>query len=59
MFQKDYTTERRKFKHLTKEKRAQIEILLKHNISKIQIANDCQVCRSKSEQSISWRLRII
>ena len=39
MFQKDYTTERRNFKHLTK-KRAQIEILLKHNIPKTQIAKE-------------------
>lgn len=46
MFQKDYTTERRKFKHLTKEKRAQIEILLKHNISKMQIAKELGISRS-------------
>lgn len=46
MFQKDYTTKRRKYKHLTKEKRAQIEILLKQNMPKIQIAKEIGISRS-------------
>lgn len=46
MFQVDYSTNRRKFKHLTKEKRAQIEILLKQRIPKTQIAKELGISRS-------------
>lgn len=46
MLQKDYNTKRRKFKHLTKEKRAQIEILIKNNIPKSQIAKQLGISRS-------------
>lgn len=46
MTQEHYTTKRRKFKHLTKEKRAQIEILLKQGIPKVQIAKEIGISRS-------------
>lgn len=46
MLQKDYTTKKREFKHLTKEKRAQIEILLKSNMPKTQIAKTLRISRS-------------
>lgn len=38
MCRNHYTTKERKFKHLTKEKRAQIKILLKQKTSKAKIA---------------------
>lgn len=48
MTQKDYTTKRKKFQHLTKEKRAQLEILLKikPKIPKTQIAKTLEIARS-------------
>ena len=48
MTQKYYTTKRKKFQHLTKEKRAQLEILLKikPKIPKTQIAKTLGIARS-------------
>ncbi len=46
MIQQKYTTTRRKFQHLTKEKRAQIEILLRHGLPKTQIAKELGIARS-------------
>ena len=46
MLQKDYTTKKRKFQHLTKEKRAQIEILLKQKMTKTEIAKAVGIARS-------------
>lgn len=41
-----YTTGRRKFQHLTREKRAQIEILLRQKLPKTQIAKAVGISRS-------------
>ena len=46
MTQGHYTTERRKFQHLTREKRAQIEILLRQKLPKTQIAKAVGISRS-------------
>ena len=46
MTQEQYTTKRRKFQHLTKEKRAQIEILLKQGFAKTKIAEAVGISRS-------------
>ena len=46
MTQEEYTTKRRKFQHLTKEKRAQIEILLRQKLPKVQIARAVGISRS-------------
>ena len=46
MAQEQYNTGRRKFQHLTKEKRAQIEILLKQGVAKAQIAKAVGISRS-------------
>ena len=46
MSQKDYTTRRRGFQHLTREKRAQIEILLKQKVKKTDIAKAIGISRS-------------
>ena len=46
MFQENCTTKKRKFKHLTQEKRAQIEILLKNNTPKSHIAKQLDISRS-------------
>ncbi len=46
MTQGDYTTEQRKFQHLTREKRAQIEILLRQKLPKTQIAKAVGISRS-------------
>lgn len=46
MTQGKYTTGRRKFQHLTKEKRAQIEILLRQGLPKAQIAKMVGIARS-------------
>lgn len=46
MTQEKYTTGRRKFQHLTKEKRAQIEILLRQGLPKAQIAKAVGIARS-------------
>lgn len=53
MTQEHYTTKRRKFKHLTKEKRAQIEILLKQGIPKVQIAKVIGISRSTLYNELS------
>lgn len=46
MTQKQYTTGKRTFQHLTKEKRAQIEILLRQGLPKAQIAKAVGIARS-------------
>ena len=46
MSQKNYSTKGRRFKHLTKEKRAQIEILLRQKTSKAEIARLLGIARS-------------
>lgn len=46
MTQEKCTTGRRKFQHLTKEKRAQIEILLRQGLPKVQIARALGIARS-------------
>ena len=46
MPQEQYSRKRRKFKHLTKEKRAQIEVLLKQKIPKTEIAKIVGIARS-------------
>ena len=46
MTQEQYTTKRRKFQHLTREKRAQIEILLRQNLPKAKIAKEVGIARS-------------
>lgn len=46
MTQEKNNTGHRKFQHLTKEKRAQIEILLRHGLPKTQIAKELGIARS-------------
>ena len=46
MAQQHYSTRRRKFQHLTQEKRAQIEILLRLKMPKSQIAREVGIARS-------------
>ena len=46
MTQSHYTTKQRKFQHLTKEKRAQIEILLRQKLPKTEIAKAVGISRS-------------
>ena len=40
MIQKENTTKKKTFQHLTREKRAQIEILLRQGLSKTKIAKE-------------------
>ena len=46
MIRKQYTTKQRKFQHLTREKRAQIEILLRQGLPKSKIAKEVGIARS-------------
>lgn len=46
MTQGQYNTRKRKFQHLTREKRAQIEILLRQGVAKTQIAKTVGIARS-------------
>ena len=46
MSQENYNTKGRRFKHLTKEKRAQIEILLRQGVPKTEIARLVGIARS-------------
>ena len=46
MSKTDYTTERRKFHHLTKIQRGQIEAMMRLRISKIEIAAQVGISRS-------------
>lgn len=46
MAQKEYITKERKFQHLTREKRAQIEVLLRQKVSKSEIAKIVGIARS-------------
>ena len=45
MTREPYTTKQRKFQHLTREKRAQIEILLRQGLPKVQIARAVGISR--------------
>lgn len=55
MTQQNYTTERKKFQHLTREQRAQIEVLLKlkPKISKAKIALTVGISRSTLYEELS------
>ena len=46
MIREQYTTKQRKFQHLTREKRAQIEILLRQGLPKTKIAKEVGIARS-------------
>ena len=46
MTEEQYTTKRRKFQHLAREKRAQIEILLKQGLAKTKIAKAVAISRT-------------
>ncbi len=46
MTEEQYTTKQRKFQHLAREKRAQIEILLKQGLAKKKIAKAVGISRS-------------
>lgn len=46
MTEEQYTTKRRKFQHLAREKRAQIEMLLKQGLAKTKIAKAVGISRS-------------
>ena len=46
MAQKEYSTKRKGFQHLTSEKRAQIEILMRMKVPKSQIAREVGISRS-------------
>ena len=49
MAQQDYSTKRRKFQHLTEQKRAQIEILLQMKVPKSRIAREVPVYAGPTE----------
>jgi IS30 family transposase len=53
MTQEQYTTEQKKFQHLTREKRAQIEILLRQGLPKVQIARAVGISRSTLYNELS------
>ena len=53
MAQGQYTTSQRKFQHLTREKRAQIEILLCQGLPKVQIARAVGISRSTLYNELS------
>lgn len=46
MAQKQHSTKRREFQHLTSEKRAQIEVLMRMKVAKAQIAGEVGIARS-------------
>lgn len=52
MLQNNYTTGKRKFKHLTMKERGQIEILLKEKMAKIKIAKIIGISRSTLYEEI-------
>ena len=53
MTREQYTTKQRKFQHLTREKRAQIEILLRQGLPKVQIAQAVGISRSTLYHELS------
>ena len=55
MTQEQYTTGQRKFQHLTREKRAQIEILLRQGAPKAQIARAVGISRSTLYNELNRR----
>ena len=52
MSQEQYNTKKREFKHLSVQKRAQLEILLKQKMSKTQIAKELGISRSTVYEEI-------
>ena len=55
MPQEQYTTRQRKFQHLTRKKRAQIEILLRQGVPKAQIARAVGISRSTLYNELNRR----
>ena len=55
MTQEQYTARQRKFQHLTREKRAQIEILLRQGVPKAQIARAVGISRSTLYNELNRR----
>ena len=53
MAQEQYTTSQRKFQHLTREKHAQIEILLRQGLPKVQIVRAVGISRSTLYSELS------
>ena len=53
MTREQYTTKQRKFQHLTREKRTQIEILLRQGLPKVQIARAVGISRSTLYHELS------
>ena len=53
MTQEQYIAKQRKFQHLTREKRAQIEILLRQGLPKVQIARAVGISRSTLHHELS------
>ncbi len=53
MTQEQYTTSQRKFQHLAREKRAQIEILLRQGMPKVKIARAVGISRSTLYHELS------
>ena len=53
MAQEQYTTSQRKFQHLTREKHAQIEILLRQGLPKVQIVRAVGISRSTLYNELS------
>ena len=55
MTQEQYTAGQRNFQHLTREKRAQIEILLRQGVPKAQIARAVGISRSTLYNELNRR----
>ena len=53
MTQEQYTTKQRRFQHLTREKRAQIEMLLRQRMPKVQTARDVGISNSTLYNELS------
>ena len=55
MTQEQYTAGQRNFQHLTRDKRAQIEILLRQGVPKAQIARAVGISRSTLYNELNRR----
>ena len=53
MTQEQYTTKQRRFQHLTRDKRAQIEILLRQRMPQVQTARAVGISRSTLYNELS------
>ena len=53
MTQEQYTTKQRRFQRLTRDKRAQIEMLLRQRMPKVQTARDVGISRSTLNNELS------